>query len=625
MNLTKADLQLHARLGIEADLLAQAQVRRVNDQQGRDVLGLNGKPGDFAAIEYPYVDPITGRRATSRLRLDHPPLKPDGTPDKKYRSPYGDNRHPYFPPGSAALLTDPDTPVALVESEKASLALTAAARRAGRRLLAIGLGGCWNWRGKNGKTTDASGTRVDVIGPLADFQRITWAQRPAIILFDARPNSSVQAASQQFARVLRQWGAEVRHAHLPDADPRVNGPDDFVGLHGDDALWHVIDAAQAEAFITDEHQRILGSSLDNIRLALSRLRVPLAFDAFAREVLIDGAPADDVRLDRIWVQIDDTFHFRPSKDTLHTVITTEAHAAAIHPVRIYLDALVWDGVSRLDTWLVAYAGAADSAYVRAVGALPLIAAVRRVRAPGCKFDELLVLEGRQGTLKSSALRALCAREDWFSDDLPLGVDSKLTIERTAGRWIIEAAELHGNRGREAEQLKAFLSRQADGPVRLAYGRLPVTVPRQFVIIGTTNTSLAYLKDTTGARRFWPVSIDAFDVDALTHDRDQLWAEASAREAAGASIRLAPELWADAGDEQENRRAEDPWEAILAPLLEATDRVAASDVWAALKLEANQLDNRHADRVAAIVQRHGYTKGKRRLDGRPVWCWMREAP
>jgi predicted P-loop ATPase len=256
-------------------------------------------------------------------------------------------------------------------------------------------------------------------------------------------------------------------------------------------------------FIRNKNGAILDHALDNIRLALAHLHVRPVYDAFRREILWDGHPADDVALDRLWLAIDDTFHFRPSKNTLHTVIVGEAHARPEHPVRAYLDALRWDGTPRLDRWLVTYAGAIPSEYVDAVGALVLIAAVRRVRRPGCKFDELLILESRQGTLKSSALRLLCPDDDWFSDDLPLGVDSKLVIERTAGKWIIEAAELHGNRGREAEQLKSFLSRQVDGPVRLAYARLATTLPRQFVIIGTTNARLAYLRDSTGGRRFWP--------------------------------------------------------------------------------------------------------------------------
>ena len=148
---------------------------------------------------------------------------------------------------------------------------------------------------------------------------------------------------------------------------------------------------------------------------------------------------------------------------------------------------------------------------------------------------------------------MCPDEAWFSDDLPLGVDSKQTIERTAGKWLIEASELQGYGKREAELLKGWLSRAVDGPCRLAYARLPVEAPRQFVVIGTTNKLTGYLKDSTGNRRFWPVRVDRFDVAALRRDRDQLWAEAAVRERAGESIRLDPSLYKAAGLEQEARR------------------------------------------------------------------------
>jgi predicted P-loop ATPase len=276
--------------------------------------------------------------------------------------------------------------------------------------------------------------------------------------------------------------------------------------------------------------------------------------------------------------------------------------------------------------LVNYAGAADTEYVRAVGALPLLAAVRRIRTPGAKFDELLILESRQGTGKSSALRALCPVDDWFSDDLPLGVDAKLVIERTAGKWLLEASELHGQRGRATETLKAFLSRQVDGPVRLAYGRLSVTVPRQFVIIGTTNQRTSYLKDATGARRFWPVSIKAVELAALQRDREQLWAEAQQREQ-GASLRLPTKLWATAAVEQEARRAVDPWEDELGPLLEGNGitrvtTIAVEAIWEKLGVAANQRDNRDADRVAAIMERLGFVKKKNGV-GRNEWTAAEE--
>jgi predicted P-loop ATPase len=215
------------------------------------------------------------------------------------------------------------------------------------------------------------------------------------------------------------------------------------------------------------------------------------------------------------------------------------------------------------------------------------------------------------------------------------MDSKQVIERTTGKWIIEASELHGNRGREAEQLKAFLSRQIDGPVRLAYARLPISVPRQFVIIGTTNTSVGYLKDATGGRRFWPVRVQRFDVDAILRDRDQIWAEAAEREATGESIRLDSDLWEAAGQQQEQRRAADPWEDDIEELLEdpdvveldgvPADAVSIGAIWARLGVEANHRDHRHADRVAAIVQRHRFTLKKKfraRTGGKPSWHWLR---
>ena len=71
-------------------------VRRVSDREARDLLSLNGKPGDMSGLEFPYIDPHTGRRVTSRIRRDHPPLRADGSPDGKYCAAYGDRRHLYF-------------------------------------------------------------------------------------------------------------------------------------------------------------------------------------------------------------------------------------------------------------------------------------------------------------------------------------------------------------------------------------------------------------------------------------------------------------------------------------------------------------------------------------------------
>jgi predicted P-loop ATPase len=196
----------------------------------------------------------------------------------------------------------------------------------------------------------------------------------------------------------------------------------------------------------------------------------------------------------------------------------------------YLDGLKWDGKTRIDRWLTTYGGADDTPYVSAVGRIMLVAAARRVRRPGCKFDEMPTFESPQGKDKSTALKVLAVEEDWFSDDLPLTADSQKVIEQTTGRWIVEVAELSGMRKANVEHLKSFLSRQVDRS-RMAYGRLTTEKKREFIVVGTTNET-AYLKDLTGNRRYWPVKTPIFDLAALRRDRDQLWAEAAAHEAAG---------------------------------------------------------------------------------------------
>jgi predicted P-loop ATPase len=256
----------------------------------------------------------------------------------------------------------------------------------------------------------------------------------------------------------------------------------------------------------------------------------------------------------------------------------------------------------------------------------LVAAVRRVRQPGCKFDEMLVMEQeQQGTNKSSALAIMAVRSEWFDDNLPLTADSKRVIEVMQGRWILESSELSGMGKAEIEHLKAFLSRRYDR-ARPAYGRLPVERARQCIIVGTTNKS-EYLRDTTGNRRFWPVRIKAFDLEALRRDRDQLWAEATAREAKGEKIRLAPELWPAAEQEQQQRLADDPYVAVLAKHLGYLQgKIRAVDVWDILDLRGAQLTQTAYARAAEAMKRIGWTRpnsaGTAKFEGRTTTAFVR---
>jgi hypothetical protein len=243
LRLTAKDLADHEKLGITPELLDRAGVHRVDHQAGRQLLCCGGRSGDMAGIAYPYVSPRLGRVVTHRVRRDHPEID-NGKPKGKYLCPAGGRRYLYFVPGVADLLDDVSVPVVLVEAEKSALALTAAGDRVGRRVLLIATGGCYGWRGKIGKIVGADGVSIDEKGVLPDFDLVAWHGRDVVIIFDANVvlNVNVQNARRELARELTRRGARVRTVNLPGAQG-INGPDDFVGVHGDAALFALVDGA----------------------------------------------------------------------------------------------------------------------------------------------------------------------------------------------------------------------------------------------------------------------------------------------------------------------------------------------------------------------------------------------
>lgn len=198
--------------------------------------------------------------------------------------------------------------------------------------------------------------------------------------------------------------------------------------------------------------------------------------------------------------------------------------------------LAWDGVQRVDSWLTQYARIdnADCAeYVRAVGRCFLVGAVARALSPGCQMDTVLAIEGAGGAGKSSLFKVLADAvcEGLFADGVHDVSNPVALVEGTAGRWIVELAELAGiRRAQDVEALKASITRRADTH-RRPYDVLPRTLPRRFVFVATTNRA-EYLADPSGAllRRFWPVRTTATESDpidraALAAIAGQLWGEA----------------------------------------------------------------------------------------------------
>ena len=123
----------------------------------------------------------------------------------------------------------------------------------------------------------------------------------------------------------------------------------------------------------------------------------------------------------------------------------------------------------------------DSPYVRAVGRKTLISAVARIRHPGCKVDTMLVLEGEQGKMKSSAHRG-ALRVGLLLRPALRGDHEGRLVATCAGSGSSSGAELDNLSRPESSAVKKYISRKIDD-YRPSYGRRNVRVPRQCVFVG----------------------------------------------------------------------------------------------------------------------------------------------
>jgi predicted P-loop ATPase len=313
---------------------------------------------------------------------------------------------------------------------------------------------------------------------------------------------------------------------------------------------------------------------------------------------------------RVWFQREEIF---PALGDVGRAVQAAARGNSFHPVRDHFAALVWDGRPRLETWLIDYLHAEDSAYIRAVGPCILIAGVARIQEPGCQVDYVPIFEGPQGRFKSKALRTLAIREEWFTDRLS-HVGGKDAALETAGVLLVEIAEMEALTRASSAAIKSFITRRFDR-FRPPYGKHIKRELRQCVFMGTINPPAGgYLKDATGARRFWPIACEGMiDIEGLVRDRDQLWAEAVVQYHAGKKWWLEPPLEALATAEQAARFRVHPWQERVAEWIGQRRDVSISEVLVhALGLTTAQEQSHSAEmRVADILTSLGFTKVRTR--------------
>ncbi|MFM0355467.1 VapE family protein [Paraburkholderia nemoris] len=373
-------------------------------------------------------------------------------------------------------------------------------------------------------------------------------------------------------------------------------------------------------------------TLGNVHLILSNHKAwqgVIAQDDFAGRVVKRKVPPvqqgelgewsdmDDIRC-VLWLS--QAYGISVRQDIVMSAVLLVADQHHYHDVREYLEGLVWDGTPRVRAWPARYLHVGDSEYVQLAGMKWMIAAVARVMQPGCKADNVLILEGKQGWGKSTALEVL-AGKPWYTNS-PIRIGEKDTYAVMAGKWIIELAELDSLNKSDSSAAKSFFATETDR-FRNFYGKRATDVHRQGVFAGSVNFD-TYLKDESGNRRYWPIRVGGpVDIEALRRDRDQLWAEAVHLYRKRVIWHVTEEERPLFEIEQTERYEGDVYEDKIARAIEYSSRTTMEEILAdVLKLDTSKWTLPEQRRVGKALKSLGWMR-KRESTGKRGWYYVPE--
>lgn len=301
----------------------------------------------------------------------------------------------------------------------------------------------------------------------------------------------------------------------------------------------------------------------------------LVFDRFSNRFLIkEPMPwgRQDENYPKLWNDSDDAelrgyfekfYDGFKSAGAINDALAILKNRKSVNVARDYFEYLTWDGIPRLDTLLIDYLGADDSNYTRQVTRKSLTAVVARsITERPIKFDNMIILTGKQGIGKSTLLSKLAG--EWFTDNI-VDFNSKDTLLLLQNCIIAEVPELQGFNKADSNRLKQFLGQKTD-KYRAPYERREEEHPRHCVFFGTTNDD-EFLRDSTGNRRYWPVQVGINKTlksvfKDLDGEKDQIWAEAVVKFRTGEALYLEGDVLKVAEKEQQARLIVDPWESII---------------------------------------------------------------
>jgi predicted P-loop ATPase len=444
---------------------------------------------------------------------------------------------------------------------------------------------------------------------------------------DVMSKRQVQTALLAMARELAATGSKVMVICLPPGE--LKGMDDFIAAKGEEAFNALVDSAltieewheQIKETWREQLEEIKNTKRSKVARYMEIVKLgwghELKYNELKSLIELSGKPLD---LNQVRLRIALEFDVDVPMQDAQTIVEISAMENTYHPVADYLDSLAQQypqpDLSILDNLASRYFGTDDplhNIYMKKT----LVAAVARIKNPGCKHDTSTILVGKQGAGKSTFWRHLFG-DEWFTDELG-DANEKDELMKLHRFWCLEWSEFETvYKRKDVSSLKKFMTSTIDA-FRTPYARSVKEYPRQCILVGTTNEQ-EILSDPTGSRRFWIIPTQGFiPIEQLDEERDQIWAAAYALYQSG------EKWWLNAAEselqEEINKdfQTQDPWVELIQEYLQSQSTVTITQIFHHLSIEASRQDVGLTKRITSILRRLNWEATRKFLNG--VWIRM----
>ena len=255
----------------------------------------------------------------------------------------------------------------------------------------------------------------------------------------------------------------------------------------------------------------------------------LKYNLFTDYLEYDGKRLSEERINLITNNVERNLGFYSPTKVKHAIdVITGEKINAYHPIKDYLDSLVWDGKSRVETMFIDWFNTDDSPLTRAYAKTWMKAAIKRVMEPGCKFDNVLLFINDPNASRSTFCQQLTNKNVHISiGDIKNNREYAPLLNLG---WICSVNEAIGKTKKQLEWTREMFFKNEDTFMPF-FEKNYVTYKRHCVFTGWThNEEFLKYNSLSPDSKYWIIDCSDTDESYIFYNFtdeivNQLWAEA----------------------------------------------------------------------------------------------------